>query len=37
LARPITNIRTEIRETELKNIDPTKTGCIKDPASNLTW
>jgi integrin alpha 7 len=37
LARPITNIRTEVIDTELKNIDPTKTGCPSDLKSNLTW
>lgn len=36
LARPITNIRTEVRSIELKNIDPAKQGCPSDPTTNLT-
>lgn len=36
LSRPITNIRTEVRSTELKNIDPSKQGCVSDPGTNLT-
>lgn len=36
LSRPITNIRTEVRSNELKNIDPTKQGCSSDPGTNLT-
>lgn len=36
LARPITNIRTEIDESQLKNIVAEKTGCPSDPLSNMT-
>lgn len=36
LARPITNIKTEVSSSELKNIDPSKQGCISDPGTNLT-
>lgn len=36
LSRPITNIKTEVQSEELKNIDPSKNGCITDYASNLT-
>lgn len=36
LSRPITNIRTEVRSTELNNIDPQKQGCESDPGTNLT-
>lgn len=36
LARPIINIRTEVRSLELKNIDPSKQGCIGDSGTNLT-
>lgn len=36
LSRPITNIKTEVRGVELKNIDPTKQGCSKDLATNMT-
>jgi len=37
-ARPIINITTEIiPETALKNIDPNKRGCPKDPSSEYTW
>lgn len=36
LSRPITNIKTEVRGSELKNIDPAKLGCPKDPATNFT-
>lgn len=36
LARPITNIQTEVRSDEIKNIDPSKNGCFKNPSSNLT-
>lgn len=36
LARPITNIRTEVQSTELKNIDPVSEGCRSDPETNLT-
>lgn len=36
LSRPITNIKTYVEGSELKNIDPTKQGCSRDPTSNLT-
>lgn len=36
LARPITNIKTEVKSAELKNIDPMKQGCASDPTTNLT-
>lgn len=36
LARPITNIKTEVSSSELKNIDPAKQGCVSDPGTNLT-
>lgn len=36
LSRPITNITTEVRGIELKNIDPNKQGCPKDLSTNLT-
>lgn len=36
LSRPITNIRTYVDETELKNIDPTKQGCSRDLSTNMT-
>lgn len=36
LSRPITNIRTEVRSSELKNIDPSRQGCTSDPGTNLT-
>lgn len=36
LSRPITNIKTEVRGLELKNIDPGKQGCNSDPGTNLT-
>lgn len=36
LARPITNIKTEVQSLELKNIDPLKQGCKSDPGTNLT-
>lgn len=36
LARPITNIKTEVSSSELKNIDPSKEGCNSDPGTNLT-
>lgn len=36
LARPIINIRTEVRSDELRNIDPSKQGCPSDPTTNLT-
>lgn len=36
LARPITNIKTEIDESQLKNIVAEKTGCLSDPRSNMT-
>ncbi|XP_063705337.1 integrin alpha-PS1 [Culicoides brevitarsis] len=36
LARPITNIKTEIEDSQLKNIAPDKIGCQSDPSSNLT-
>lgn len=36
LARPITNIKTEVQSLELKNIDPSKQGCKSDPGTNLT-
>uniref|UniRef100_U5EVI2 Putative vitronectin receptor alpha subunit n=1 Tax=Corethrella appendiculata TaxID=1370023 RepID=U5EVI2_9DIPT len=36
LARPITNIKTEVISTELQHIDPTVTGCSVDPNANLT-
>lgn len=35
LARPITNIKTEVQSTELKNIDPQSQGCPSDPETNL--
>lgn len=36
LARPITNIRTEVVSTELKNIDPSQEGCRSDRGTNAT-
>uniref|UniRef100_A0A336MNG2 CSON003849 protein n=1 Tax=Culicoides sonorensis TaxID=179676 RepID=A0A336MNG2_CULSO len=36
LARPITNIKTEIDDSQLKNIAAEKYGCPTDPSSNLT-
>lgn len=36
LARPITNIKTEVQSTELRNIDPASGGCRSDPETNLT-
>lgn len=36
LSRPITNIETEVRGTELKKIDPTKFGCRNNATSGLT-
>lgn len=36
LSRPITNIRTYVDESEIKNIDPSKQGCARDQATNLT-
>lgn len=36
LARPITNIKTEVRGAELKNIDPNRTGCPSNSSSELT-
>uniref|UniRef100_A0A1B0F9S5 Uncharacterized protein n=1 Tax=Glossina morsitans morsitans TaxID=37546 RepID=A0A1B0F9S5_GLOMM len=36
LARPIISIQTRSRSNELKNIDPTKQGCITDAFTNLT-
>jgi hypothetical protein len=36
LSRPIINIKTEVRDHELRNIDPSKKGCIQDPNTNLT-
>lgn len=36
LSRPITNIKTEVKILELKNIDPSKIGCKNDLNSNLT-
>lgn len=36
LSRPITNIKTEVRGLELKNIDPNRQGCSSDPGTNLT-
>lgn len=36
LARPITNIKTEVQSTELRNIDPARQGCLSDPGTNLT-
>lgn len=36
LSRPIISIQTSWRSTELKNIDPTKQGCITDAFTNLT-
>ncbi|XP_055302350.1 integrin alpha-PS1 isoform X2 [Sitodiplosis mosellana] len=36
LSRPITNIRTYVDESEIKNIDPTKQGCARDQSTNLT-
>lgn len=36
LARPITNIETEVRSTELDNIDPLKGGCLHDEQTNVT-
>lgn len=36
LARPIINIKTEVKSIELKNIDPAKQGCPSDPTTNLT-
>lgn len=35
LARPITNITTEVQSTELKNIVPSNSGCRSDPSTNL--
>lgn len=36
LARPITNIKTEVQSDELKNIVPQSEGCRSDPETNLT-
>lgn len=36
LARPITNIKTEVRGSELKNIDPNRSGCPSNSSSELT-
>lgn len=36
LARPITNILTEVVSTELRNIDPTVAGCRSDSGTNAT-
>ncbi|XP_058978100.1 integrin alpha-PS1 isoform X2 [Musca domestica] len=36
LSRPIISIQTKWRGKELKNIDPTKSGCVSDAFSNLT-
>lgn len=36
LSRPITNIKTEVRGIELKNIDPNIKGCSRDSYTNLT-
>ncbi|XP_055910132.1 integrin alpha-PS1 isoform X2 [Eupeodes corollae] len=36
LSRPIISIQTKVRGTELKNIDPTKEGCLTDVSTNLT-
>jgi hypothetical protein len=37
-ARPIVGIKTSISpEQNLRNIDPSKGGCSKDPNSNWTW
>uniref|UniRef100_A0A1B0DL82 Uncharacterized protein n=1 Tax=Phlebotomus papatasi TaxID=29031 RepID=A0A1B0DL82_PHLPP len=36
LARPITNITTQVDGTYLTNIDPAKAGCRSDPGTNLT-
>lgn len=37
LARPITNIKTEVRTPNFTLIDASKLGCINDMESNLTW
>ncbi|XP_037937468.1 integrin alpha-PS1 isoform X2 [Teleopsis dalmanni] len=36
LSRPIISIQTTYRGNELKNIDPTKQGCLTDAFTNLT-
>ncbi|XP_023169048.1 integrin alpha-PS1 [Drosophila hydei] len=36
LARPIINIQTSYRSTELRNIDPNRAGCREDVSTNLT-
>lgn len=36
LSRPIIDIQTEYKSNELNNIDPTKSGCISNPTTNLT-
>lgn len=36
LARPITNIQTEVRSVEMDNIDPLKPGCLHDDQTNVT-
>lgn len=36
LSRPITNIKTEVRGPELKNIDPNRSGCSSNVGSDLT-
>lgn len=36
LARPITNIRTEVEGAELRNIDPSREGCAADRGTNAT-
>lgn len=36
LARPITNIKTEVQSEELRNIQPQSEGCRSDPSTNLT-
>lgn len=37
-ARPIIDITTEVTpESALRNIDPTKRGCDRDPSSEYTW
>lgn len=34
-SRPIIDIVTVVRGSELSNIDPTRNGCIDDPSSSL--
>ncbi|XP_075155333.1 multiple edematous wings isoform X2 [Haematobia irritans] len=36
LARPIISIQTKWKSKELKNIDPTKSGCATDLSTNMT-